>query len=304
MTLKKLICLALVLALALTALSGCRRKQEAAEPEATAAADFNPDGPGYSITDGSAQANSVPDAPVELTPQQRAAMSVGSSEGEQTVPVDIPLYDDEDEALLPPGGDLAAAQEAAEAASAAEEDVILGTYDEDTDTATHDAPSTIDTNAYQYAQVEDENIDFTFNYPSHWQLVPGIYTICYREEVTDGDFPARLAITRKKLVHTPDDRALLEQLTSYMKMVGKQYDKATFQTSVPNHEDTFMGRPAFSNTYLAYWGDIEVKGFVIGCAVQRTLYVLHFCASYADYTAMESMLNYIVRSVTLKETDK
>ena len=96
---------------------------------------------------------------------------------------------------------------------------------------------------------------------------------------------------------------LLEQLTSYMKMVGKQYDKETFQTSIPNREDTFMGRPALSNTYLAYWGDIEVKGFVIGCAVQRTLYVLHFSASYADYAAMENMLNYIVRSVTLKETE-
>ena len=59
-----------------------------------------------------------------------------------------------------------------------------------------------------------------------------------------------------------------------------------------------------SVTYLAYWGDIEVKGFVIGCAVGRTLYVLHFSASYADYAAMESMLNYIVRSVTLKETDE
>lgn len=301
MTLKKLICLALVMALTLTALTGCRKKAQEAEPEATAEANYNPEGPGYSITDGTTQ-NSVPDAPVELTPQQRAAMSVGQSEGEQVVPVDIPLEDEEE--LLPPGGDLAAEQEAQAAQAAAEGDVVLGTYDESTDTATHDAPSAIDTNAYQYTQVDDENIDFTFNVPSHWEIVPGIYTVCYREQVEDGDFPARLAITRKKLVHTPDDRALLEQLTSYMKMVGKQYDKATFQTSVANHDDTFMGKPAFSNTYLAYWGDIEVKGFVIGCAIQRTLYVLHFCASYADYTAMESMLNYIVRSVTPKVTEE
>jgi len=278
-------------------LTGCRRKQEEASPEATAEANVDPAGPGYSITDGSTQV-SVPDAPVELTPQQRAAMHVGASEEEQTVPVDIP-WDEEE--VAPPGGEIAAQEEQAAAEAA---DVVLGTYDETADTAQHEAPSAIDTNSYQYAQVEDENIDFTFNYPSHWKLVPGIYTICYREEVDDGDFPARLAITRKKLVHTPDDRALLEQLTSYMKMVGKQYDKATFQTSVPNRENTFMGRPALSNTYLAYWGDIEVKGFVIGCAVQRTLYVLHFSASYADYAAMENMLNYIVRSVTLKDTEK
>lgn len=294
---RKLICLALVLALALTTLTGCRRRQQEAAPEATAEANANPDGPGYTITDGTAT-NSVPDAPVALTPQQRAAMSVGSSEGEQTVPVDIPLEDQEE--LLPPGGDLAAELEAP---ADTPDDVALGAYVEGSDTAQHDVPSAIDTNAYQYTQVDDENIDFTFNVPSHWKLVPGIYTVCYREEVEDGDFPARLAITRKRLVHTPDDRALLDQLTSYMKMVGKQYDKSTFQTSVANHDDTFMGKPAFSNTYLAYWGDIEVKGFVIGCAVQRTLYVLHFCASYADYAAMENMLNYIVRSVTLKVTE-
>ena len=296
MTLKKLICLMLILALAVPMLTGCRRRQQEAAPEATAEPNFNPEGPGYSITDGSTQV-SVPDAPVELTPQQRAAMHVGSSEEEQTVPVDIP-WDEEE--IAPPGGEIAAQEAQAEADNA---EVVLGTYDESVDTTQQEAPSAIDTNSYQYSQVEDENIDFTFNYPSHWKLGPGIYTICYREEVTDGDFPARLAITRKKLVHTPDDRALLEQLTSYMKMVGKQYDKETFQTSIPNTEATFMGKPALSNTYLAYWGDIEVKGFVIGCAVQRTLYVLHFSASFADYTAMESMLNYIVNSVTLKETE-
>ena len=295
MTLKKLICLVLILALAVPMLSGCGRKQEQAAPEATAEADYNPAGPGYTITDGSA--NSVPDAPVDLTPQQRAAMSVGESEGEQTVPSDIP-YEDQEE-LLPPGG-----EREQETVTAADGDVVLGTYDESTDTAAHDAPSAIDTNAYQYTQVDDENINFTFNVPSHWKLVPGIYTICYREEVDDGDFPARLAITRKRLVHTPDDRALLEELSSFMKSVSKQYDKSTFQTSIPNREDTFMGKPAFSNTYLAYWGDIEVKGFVIGCSVGRTLYVLHFSASYADYAAMESMLRYIVNSVTRKETDK
>ena len=257
MTLKKLICLALALALAATVLSGCRKKQEEAAPEPTAEANFNPEGPGYTITDGTQTQNSVPDAPVELTPQQRAAMHVGESEGEQTVPVDVPLEDME---VAPPGGEVAA-QEAAQAD--AEGDVVLGTYDESADTAAHEGPSAIDTNAYQYTQVADENIDFTFNVPAHWQLVPGIYTVCYREEVAEDDFPARLAITRKKLVHTPDNRALMEQLTSYMKMVGKQYDKATFQTSEPNREATFMGRPAFSNTYLAYWGELEVKGFVI-----------------------------------------
>ena len=54
MTLKKLICLMLVLALALTALTGCRRGRQEAAPEATAEGNANPAGPGYTITDGTA----------------------------------------------------------------------------------------------------------------------------------------------------------------------------------------------------------------------------------------------------------
>ena len=301
MTLKKLICLALVTALALTALTGCRGKPQEAAPEATAGAN-NPEGPGYTITDGTTT-NSVPDAPVELTPQQRAAMSVGQSEGEQVVPVDIPLEDEEE--LLPPGGDLAAEEEAmAEAAASAEGDVVLGTYDENADTAPHAAPSAIDTNAYQYTQVDDENIDFTFNVPSHWELVPGIYTVCYREKVDDGDFPARLAITRKKLVHTPDDIVMNDQMTSYLKAVSKQYDPETFQIGTEQKDIPFIRRKGIANTYLAYWGSVEVKGYVLGVAVDRTLYVFHFCASYSDYAELESVMQYMASTVTLYEDPK
>ena len=56
---------------------------------------------------------------------------------------------------------------------------------------------------------------------------------------------------------------------------------------------------AYSNTYLAYSGETEVKGFVIGRAVKRVLYVFHFCAAYEDYQAMESIMRYILNSVQL-----
>ena len=58
-----------------------------------------------------------------------------------------------------------------------------------------------------------------------------------------------------------------------------------------------MGKQAYSNTYLAYSGETEVKGFILGCAIKRRLYVFHFRASYEDYTAMEKVMRYMAQSV-------
>ena len=283
---KKTLCLALVLVLALSLLTGCarlrRRREQAKEARTTPEADFSPsEAPGYTITDGSSFegvdgiGEAQPTArPVETLSPEDLALAAGKGALSQAE------YTGEDDDVGIDTGDI-----------------VLGTYDEDSDNgSTHASASVIDTNAYQFSAIVDENIDFTFNYPSHWVNVPGVYTICFRESVEEGDFPARVAITRKRLVHTPDDAALMDELVSYMKRISTQYDRKTFQTSTPDREAVFMGRRAFSNTYLAYWGSIEVKGFVVGCAVGRTMYVFHFCASYGDYLAMENMMQYMLKS--------
>ena len=295
---KKRISLLLVLALILTLLPSCARirakreeNRRAAEGEAEATEaplediSFDPEGPGYTITDASNVSSEMGDAqptlqPAEtLTPQEMAVVT-----GETAVP----------------SGD-----ETGDVAAGEGDEFVMGTYDEATDAAQHeDQPAVISPNAFQFSAVVDDNLDYTFNYPTEWENVPGIYTVCYREKVEPGDFPARVAITRKRLVHTPDEAAILEQLSSYMKSIYKQYDKETFQTSTPNKEATFMGKKALSNYYLAYWGEEEVKGFVIGTAFQRTLYVFHFCATYADFTAMESLVQYMMNSVRLKNPPK
>ena len=162
----------------------------------------------------------------------------------------------------------------------------------------------VDTSTYQYSALTDTSLGFTFNYPSHWENVPGVYTVCFREKVEPGDFPARVAITAKKLVHTPDEQVITEELTSYLRMVHKQYEAASFQAGTPSTEETFLGKPAMSNTYLAYSGENEVKGYIIGTAVGRTMYVLHFCATYDDYGAMESMMRYMVKSAELVDQEQ
>lgn len=165
------------------------------------------------------------------------------------------------------------------------------------------ASSDVDTSTYQFSALTDTALGFTFNYPSHWINVPGVYTVCFREPAEEGKFPARVAITVKKLVHTPDEQAMMEQLTAYMRIIRNQYDKATFESGTPNMNDSFLDRGALSNTYLAYSGDNEVKGFVIGTAVGRSMCVFHFCASYDDYGPMESMMRYMLRSIQPVQSD-
>lgn len=177
------------------------------------------------------------------------------------------------------------------------------TYDE----AAHPQPNAdievIDPSTVSFSALTDTTMGFTFNYPSSWVNVPGVYTVCYREMVEPGDFPARVAITGKKLVHSPEGTVITDELTAFVRTIYKQYDANTFQLGTSNSEDTFMGRQAYSNTYLAYSGETEVKGFVIGTNVGKALYVFHFCASYEDYAAMEKLMRYMLKSVELVEKD-
>ena len=270
-----------MLALCAAALAGCKK---AAAPETEGAGDFMPT---------AAEATAVPDEGYHGEEDQSAAL-----ETMPTLEPAVPLGDDAAaneggtndyysiDALLSDVPDEAPAPEPAPEGSA--EGELAPT-----------ARPVADTSTYQYSALTDTSLGFTFNYPSHWENLPGVYTVCFREKVEPGDFPARVAITAKKLVHTPDEQVVTEQLTSYLRLVHKQYEAASFQAGTPSTEETFLGKPALSNTYLAYSGENEVKGYIIGTAVGRTMYVLHFCATYEDYAAMESMMRYMVKSAEL-----
>ena len=305
---KRTICLMLVMALAASMLTGCgRRRSEPESPAASASAgNFEPDNvPGYTIVNGggSSQDDGLGDdqptpEPIETLPPETIELEkrrgAGTSE-DNDVPLDVPL-----EEL--PGGEIAEADDL-DVSEEGEEDIVMGTYDEEAEDARHGEQTIIDPSSMQFSAVIDDNLDYTFYYPTDWINLPGIYTVCYKEPVEPGDFPSRIAITRKRLVHTPDDAALMKELVSYMRSISRQYQKSTFQVGVSNRNDTFMGKQAFSNTYLAYWGDIEVKGYVIGAAIDRTVYVLHFSASYSDFQAMQNVLKYIIQSAKPKVTD-
>ena len=276
---KKLLCILTVCALIL---AGCGRKTAAPD-------DAAPDGGSFGVPG----ATEVPEVGDHGETDQSAALA-----GDMPTLAPVERIDGEED-----GADAAAGEDyfSVDALVSGDQQpqAEFQTYDDSALPTLRPSTKLIDPSTYQYSALQDEKLGFTFNYPSHWENVPGVYTVCFREKAEDGKFPARVAISGKRLVHSPEGTVLSDQLTSYMRMVYKQYDPDTFQVGTPNSEDTFFGRQAYSNTYLAYWGETEVKGFIIGVPIGRVLYVFHFCASYEDYTALEGVMRYMLRSVQM-----
>ena len=293
---KKLLCALIVCAICVCGLSGCGDKapvESSAKDDADApTVTLVPEEGDHGETDQSAALlNDLPTVvPAEtLSP---AELSEGASASDEYYSIDALIASADDEYID----------------DDADDDPVIPDEDSgDDDTAPTPAPvpvnGALNTSVYQYSALVDTSLGFTFNYPSHWKNIPGVYTVCFREDKADGSFPARVAISVKKLKHSPEGTVLTDELTSYMKMVYRQYEPDSFQTGTPNAEDTFLRRQAYSNTYLAYSGETEVKGFVIGCAVKRVLYVFHFCAAYEDYQAMENIMRYMLNSVQLVEEE-
>ena len=276
---KKLLCLMLICALAGPALSGCSRtrspEQETQQP---AAADFAP------------ESTALPEANHGEEDQSQALYGDPTLPPAETLaPGETPAGLDDDffsiDALL----------EQADGPVNSFDDADIGDPD-----ATAPAPANgqiIDPSTYQFSALIDTSLGFTFNYPSHWENLPGVSTVCYREVVEPGDYPARVAISVKKLAHSPEGNVIIDQMTSFFRTIYQMYNPNSFQAGSINEADSFLGQVAVSNTYLAYSGEIEVKGFVIGTAIGKTLIVFHFCASYDDYSAMEGVMRYMLRSV-------
>ena len=276
---KKLLSLTLVFALCACVLSGCKKSVPSAEeaPEAQ----FAPEPVSTEVPDEGYHGEEDQSAALADMPTLEPPVPLeGADDGGESdyFSIDAMLNDGAED-----GGDAPAATEMPAPA------------------VNPNAVKAIDPSVYQYSALTDTTLGFTFNYPSHWENVPGVYTVCFRERVEPDDFPARVAITAKTLVHSPDETVITEELTEYLRMVHKQYEAATFQAGVPSTEERFLGKPALSNTYLAYAGEHEVKGYIIGTAVGRTMYVFHFCATYEDYGAMESIMRYMVKSAEIVE---
>lgn len=155
---------------------------------------------------------------------------------------------------------------------------------------------------YTFQSLADRSFGFVFEYPTQWENLPGKHTVCFREVVENGDIPCRVAVTKKTFSHPPRSSTVMNQFYAYYQQVCAQYDPSTLELgSDLNSEARFMGQQAYEITYLAYQGQTEIKGYMICCAVEHSIYVFHFSAPYADYQSMEPMMLRMRDSVAVVE---
>ena len=207
------------------------------------------------------------------------------------------------DAFMPDVMDVPVDATAEPAADVPDESIVPESTDAPAEAATETpaAQATAAPYAYTLTALTDSTFGFVCAYPSGWKNLPGKYTVCFREEVSGDDFPARMAVTRKRLAHAPKFSRLLTQFQEYAETVRAQYDSKTFEYGDLNSSAAFLGQPAYEITYLAYSGDVEVKGYMICTNVDKYVYVFHFCAPYDDYAAMEPMMRQLRDSVTLAQ---
>lgn len=160
-----------------------------------------------------------------------------------------------------------------------------------------------------YSEVSVDELGFKFSYPSDWNNVPGRSTVCYVQPLDNGTvYPARVAVTMKKLAHKCSSSEAQQELVEYIKMLMTQYDETTFKVDKNLDEDTkFMGNKAMATTYLAYDGPQEIQGYVIMTHFERYLFCFHFLCAYEDYEAfqpaMVRMRDSVQASRDLEEDD-
>ena len=207
------------------------------------------------------------------------------------------------DAFMPDVMDVPVDATAEPAADVPDESIVPESTDTPAEAATETpaAQATAAPYAYTLTALTDSTFGFVCAYPSGWKNLPGKYTVCFREEVSGDDFPARMAVTRKRLAHAPKFSRLLTQFQEYAETVRAQYDSKTFEYGDLNSSAAFLGQPAYEITYLAYSGNVEVKGYMICTNVDKYVYVFHFCAPYDDYAAMEPMMRQLRDSVTLAQ---
>lgn len=140
-----------------------------------------------------------------------------------------------------------------------------------------------------YSEISVEELGFKFSYPSSWNNIPGRSTVCYVQPLDNGTvYPARVAVTMKKLAHKCSAAEATKELAEYLKMLRTQYDEATFKVDKAlNENEKFMGNKAMSTTYLAYDGDQEIQGYVVLTYFERYLFCFHFLCAYEDYEAFQ-----------------
>lgn len=300
---KRFMCILLVLVLTGFILSGCDRRSAAPEDAADGyEGNFAPE---TTVMGGLTQAvedQNVTGAEDEMPVEEDMPSTEALFEGMQAIE-DIPQEDAN--AQDPADENAGDAQDAVEDQPLDSDAETNGSDDSDTDTTPDpDMPFPTatpqpNTAVSEYSEVSAPGLGFRFSYPSNWVNIPGRSTVCYVQPLEDGTvYPARVAVTMKRMPHTSDYEEAQTELANYLRTLMTQYDSSTFKVNTKlNYKTEFMGKPAISTTYLAYDGNQEIKGYTIITYFERYLYVFHFLCAYDDYTAFGTAMKYMRDSV-------
>ena len=160
------------------------------------------------------------------------------------------------------------------------------------------------THIASYSEIGGTGLGFKFSRPSDWVNIPGRSTVCYVQPLENGTvYPARVAVTMKKLPHKCTAEEAQNELVEYLKLLMTQYDEKTFKVSKEMDTETkFMGKNGMSTTYLAYDGEQEIQGYVILTYFERYVYVYHFLSAYEDYEAFSTAMRHMRDSVQVEQT--
>lgn len=266
---KRFVCALLIAALALCALTGCDRKTVTNEPAQVQEGSFAPEETAVGFGDAIPSATDAYDVPVEAAEQPVAQDSALDQPSQAEAPEATP--------------------EPAETAQSASQPFTTATPQPNTAIS-------------GYTEAEATGLGFRFSYPTGWTNIPGRSTVCFVQPAENGTvYPARVAVTMKKLAHRcnyDSDNEHKTELADYIKVLMSQYDEKTFKVNTTLDEDTrFMENRAISTTYLAYDGDQEIQGYVILTYFERYLFVFHFLCAYEDYAAFEPAMRHMRDSV-------
>lgn len=271
--LKRFISLILVCVLSMTVFSGCDRKPASA-PAVEETAQTGSFAPETTAVASSGLVQAI-DSVQEAEP---ADVSDTPVVDEQPVAQDAAATDEiaVDEAIAEPSLEPAPA-----VTEEPENDTVIMPFA----TATPQPNVTVSS----YTEIAVEELGFKFSHPSNWNNIPGRSTVCYVQPLDNGTvYPARVAVTMKKLAHKCSASEATKELAEYVKMLRSQYDEATFKVNKTLDEGTkFMGNKAMSTTYLAYDGEQEIQGYVIMTYFERYLFCFHFLCAYEDYEAFQ-----------------
>jgi len=149
---------------------------------------------------------------------------------------------------------------------------------------------------YVYAEAVSSAINVKIYYPSHWENLPGRYTVCFQEPVEDGDVAARMAITCKQLSAKPSTDKIQRELASFLSVIIQQYD--TYEVGNLSSDVTFMGKSGYWSIYKAVKGDREIRGYIAMVAVGSALYGFHFSCEEKDYADMSVVLERVRGSIS------